>query len=282
MINERAPKQRKLVKIVAIAAGCVFVVAFYAFVFFALLGVIGSDHRYYRGDYPDLFTVAINSMLDSRGFRQYSRPMPVILEVIETDDYGRVLFFYTEVYFHGRDIGSISAYSLVISQHRDGEYVYFYPHHNFISVGQTIHLPRSGFIPTASQLAEDFTAEAIEELKMRNNWNRELNLDNAVRVPIVYRKDRNGPISFDVLLNAYIELFEHETRSRAFLTFFIEDAYGRSIYTLQRSERAFVVMFLPDGSFDRDIGVMELFDFQRYQDELKAFKEMNSWNQPLR
>ena len=249
------------------------------------LGVIGPDGRYYRGDYPELYTVAINSILGSRGYRQYSLPTPVILHVIDVDAYGRALFFYTELYFRSEENARISAYSLVISQGSDGEYVYFYPHYNFISVGQMIHTQRYFSAVDTSQLVADFTAEAIAELKERNSWNQALNLDNAVRVPIVRTKeDRDGPVDREQLLSFYNELHGRESTQwhGGVATFFIADAYGRSIYTFQRGRRrVFVVMFLPDGSFDRNTGVMELPDLQQYQDELKEFMELNDWNQPF-
>jgi len=36
-------------------------------------------------------------------------------------------------------------------------------------------------------------------------------------------------------------------------------------------------MFMPDGSYE----IAEIFDLWNYQEELKAFKESNSWNQPI-
>jgi len=41
------------------------------------------------------------------------------------------------------------------------------------------------------------------------------------------------------------------------------------------------MMFQPDGSYDEVDGVLELTDLFNYQDELKAFKESNNWNQPM-
>jgi hypothetical protein len=284
-------KRRKRIKLIACIIGGVAGVSLTMFLLFlAVIGAFDPDRGNYIGDYPDLFTVAINSILNTRGFSEYSTPMPVTLEVIETDAYGRVLFLYTEEFIHRTDATDaptdvISAYNLVISQYNDGEYVYFYPHHNFISVGRMLHIPRSDFVPDISQLAEDFTAEAIEKLKERNSWNQELNLDNAIRVPIVYTKERYGPISREILLSTYIELFELESaRWHGFSTFFIADTYGRSIYTFSWRRTGgghFVVIFQPDGSFDRDTGVMKLLDLQRYQDELKTLKEQNGWNQPF-
>ena len=278
---KKISKRHKIKQCITVIVPCIVFVAILILVFLAMLGAIGPSGRYYRGDYPELYTVAINSILGSRGFRQYSRPAQVMLEVIDADDYGRVMFFYTEVYWHNLSRDNISAYNLIISQKSDGEYVYFYPYFNFISVDHMIFLSRPRSMPDFSLLVDVFTEEAIAELKEINSWNQELNLDNAIRVPIVRTKeDRDGPIDIETLLSTYAELSQHATRWRGLATFFIEDAYGRSIYTLQKS-RVFVVMFHPDGSFDRTTGVMELHDLQNYQYELKIFKEQNNWNQPF-
>jgi len=37
------------------------------------------------------------------------------------------------------------------------------------------------------------------------------------------------------------------------------------------------MFFQPDGSYDENRDIMELKELQRYQDELKAFKELNDW-----
>ena len=272
---------------IAIISVCIALFLLFVFFVFARLGVIGPDHRYHRGNYPDLYTVAINSILDSRGYQMYSLPLPARIHVVETDDFGRMLFLYWESNPHW-EFNIISAFSLIISQHSYGGYVYFYPHHNFISVRHMLNLPSSDFVPNISQLEEDFTANAIEELKERNSWNQELNLDYAVRVPIVYTKeDRDGPIYRETLLSAGIEVFELEEDERRspFFHFFITDAYDRSIYVVHGASvgdrRIFVVLFQPDGSFDIDTGAMELLDLQHYQDELKALKQQNGWNQPF-
>ncbi|MDR0516579.1 MAG: hypothetical protein LBH25_05990 [Fibromonadaceae bacterium] len=38
------------------------------------------------------------------------------------------------------------------------------------------------------------------------------------------------------------------------------------------------MFFQPDGSYDEKNGFMELTDLNNYQDDLKAFKELNNWN----
>jgi len=65
------------------------------------------------------------------------------------------------------------------------------------------------------------------------------------------------------------------------------DSYNRHIYFFRGITeddvytRSFVVIFNKDGTFDPDVGVMEIQDVWNYQDDLKAFKERNGWNNSL-
>lgn len=47
---------------------------------------------------------------------------------------------------------------------------------------------------------------------------------------------------------------------------------------LSDKSRYVVMFFQPDGSYDEKNGFMELTDLNNYQDDLKAFKELNNWN----
>lgn len=245
----------------------------------------------YTGEYPELFTIAINSILGTRGYRAASIIFNANIAIVDKDDYGRILFLYNE----GADI---STFSLVIGQKSDGEYVYFYPHHNFISISRPISSEGFGFISIEradgpyieapsipiGKIKENFTAEAVEELKKLNDWNQPLNLERAIRAEIVDRRvDRVGPIDDRALRQAYDQVFGDDalggmisSRTR----FFITDNYGRSIYVAWGRERRYtVILFQPDGSFDVERSVMELHDRQQYQDELKTLKELNGWNE---
>ena len=41
------------------------------------------------------------------------------------------------------------------------------------------------------------------------------------------------------------------------------------------------MMFNPDESYNVETGIKEISDLNNYQEELIAFKELNSWNQPI-
>ena len=244
-----------------------------------------GDGRVYDGNYPELYTVAISSIFGTRGYRLDPHPFPARVKVIEVDDYGRTLFLYNEG-------NLISRFSLVISQKSDDEYVYFLPHHTFISVERISPWPFDNigdFELLRESIENSFLPEEIEELKERNDWNQPLNLDNAIRARIVTEKEE-GPINDEALLEAYLAALGNDAVENALgrddiMWFSQMDNYGRSIYRASgyNSEgdywRTVVMLFQADGSFDVDTGVMELHDLQRYQDELKAFLVSNGWNQ---
>jgi len=226
----------------------------------------GSSDVAYSGDYPELFTVAISSLLGARGYGLGHGTQPDI-ELLEEDRYGRQLFSFHE------DTRVIS-FSLIISQKVDNGYVYFYPHYNFIVL--------SGDAPWLHM--EEFEDE-IAALKEVNNWNQPMDCSECVRVKVVRQKE-DGPISDRILRRAYNHALGDDAQGGLgvmnLIVFFRTDAYGRSIYFATgtfSSERFVVMLFQPDGSFDEVKGIMELQDTQNYQSQLRDFKELNDWNQ---
>ena len=225
--------------------------------------VLPGCYRYgddYQGEYPDLYSVAIHSIAGTTGHCMCEISYDSIIEVIEKDSYGRILFSYWEN-------NTISTYNLVISQEVEGNYIYFYPDYNFIS----------------SRL-DDFSEKEINELKKRNDWNKEIDKDKCVKVEIVRNKPK-GPIPQKGVAELYyLALGEDASSPKNFVDFLVSDAYGRALYTgtgKVSSNRVIVMLFDPDGSYDENTSVMELTNYYDYQDELKAFKERNHWNQPL-
>ena len=166
----------------------------------------------------------------------------------------------------------------MISQNNDDEYAYFYQDYNFISVEES----KWQYTNTLGPPVDDFTTEEIEELKKQNDWNQELKRNECIKVKVVREKEM-GPIEDKKLEKAYYETLGEDGGPHAIsrISFLVTDDYGRSIYIWYgNSGRNLVIIFQPDGSYEEQ-GVMELKELQKYQDELKAFKELNGWNQPV-
>ncbi len=231
------------------------ILAFLVIVIGCALKKIEND---YHGKYPELYSVAINSLLGARGYAQDERKYDSEITIMESDQYGRTLFFYYE----GKEV---SSYSLIISQESTDNYTYFYPDVNFISASEN-----------------DFPQAEIEELKRKNDWDKPIVPEKCIKVEVVRKKEK-GPINNNKLIELYNKALGEDAYGLSAIIFFTTDDYNRSIYLGygKSSKRRYVVMlFNADGSYDESKCIMELTDLYRYQDELKSFKELNNWNKP--
>ena len=260
-----------------------------------VFGISGCRNRYYTGDYPELYTVATNSLLGARGVVPYLHSEPRIT-ILDVDSQGRTLFLYVDVGMPG--------INLLISQHSDEHYVYFHPHYNFI-IFETREEMTSRITLDGVQMRHFHPEiiEKIDELKERNDWNQELNLESSIKKEIDSSSVPPGPINRDELEEALGIAWnngeERESRRGTFV-FLTTDNYGRSVYLWYRveSKRAYrehsrasywrfypvghiVLLFQPNGYFDGQKGFMDLEDIHHYQTALREFKERNDWNQPF-
>jgi hypothetical protein len=216
----------------------------------------------YTGDYPELFSIALNSIPGTEGYLLGEVRHQPVLTVLEEDDYGRVLFFYSETW-------AISPHSLVICQKSDSEFTYFYSDYNFISSQD-----------------DTFSDEEIEYLKKKNDWGMELNESKCLKVNIVREKEVKS-IEFNALREMYRGALGDDARpfDDSYISSFITDDYGRCIYIGygkhgERDHPSVAIMMLnPDGTCDPETGAMELMDLYEYQDVLLEFKERNGWNE---
>jgi len=211
----------------------------------------------YSGEYPELYSIAINSVLGSTGYSLSEKKFDPDITVMDKDMYGRKLFLYTE--YKG-----ISTYNLIVSQKDDDQYAYFYPDYNFISASE-----------------DNFSTNEIEMLKEKNDWGKATDLTKCIKVKIVRQKD-TGPVPNNKLMQLYKEALGSDSRRIENTYFFIKDDFGRSIYLgYGTGERYVVMLFNSDGSYDESKCLLELTDIYNYQDALKLFKEQNGWNMPV-
>ena len=220
----------------------------------------------YIGDYPELYSVAINSILGARGYGVAHMTQPNII-VLEEDDYGRILFSYSESAAAGNT--GVSPFNRVIIQKTDGDYAYFYPHYNFIS-----------------NSSGRFTDEEIETLKEANSWNQEMSDSSEfLRVRIVRQQDE-GPITDEQLIETHHLILPDSTANNHQIigntTFLRTDDVGRSIYLRRGTigQNSIAILFQPDHSFDIETGTLEIINPNNYQTELRLFMEANGWDEP--
>jgi hypothetical protein len=230
----------------------------------------------YTGEYPELYSVAINSILGTLGHGGVPGPTDRALQpnirILDEDDYGRVLFFYDE------GVSRLSPYmknlNLIIIQKAEGNYAYFYPYYNFNS-------------SSYENNRWEFTDEDIETLKEGNSWNQKLSEDSEfVRVRIARRKE-DGPVSFEQLVQLYRLVFPDIVSGPSVrnmderMVFLRMDNYGRSIFLSvgagDNQGKYFAILLQPDHSLDLETGVLEIVNHTSYQTELRLFKEANGW-----
>lgn len=242
----------------------------------------------YEGVYSAFYTEAIYSLLGNRGYFFDGEILadPDII-IIEEDDFGRTMFSYVEN-------NSINSFNYLIAQKTDNQYVYFYPDFNFISSEYNTYMQTPETV---------FTLDEIDGFKAINDWNLPLDESKMVRFEITNLKEI--PVStvpddtFETLLKAVARRSNYlgddylYHRSEYFLT----DDYGRTMYyvygigddaegtvvsphSITQYFHA-VVIIQPDGTFDVYESIMLLSNLQEYQRNLRAFKIVNRWNQPI-
>lgn len=237
------------------------------FIVFILMFIYGCDDTArYKGQYPELFSIATNNILGVTG-NDFDK-----IEILDEDQYGRIMFSYetwhsyliTESYDE-------SIYCIIISQKSDDVYSYVYTDYNFI----------------VAQSADEISSDKINELKELNDWNKELNEDLFVKIPIKYKKDQ-GNINTKVIRKAFNFSISNYTITWQDYCFFTKDEYGRQIYFVRNRDEnkklknAYVMMFFSDGTFNEDTYITEITDIWNYQDELADFKSINNWNNPIK
>ncbi len=146
----------------------------------------------YKGDYPDLYTAAVSSILWCQGHSWGADfTMPSKIELIETDKYGRTLFTYYE---SKSLIYEKECLALLISQKTENDYVYFYEDVNHFTVED------NGF----SLRKYIFSEEQINRLKERNDWNKEINLDKCVKAAV--RNSKPDVMIDEQTVRSYIDI----------------------------------------------------------------------------
>ena len=225
-----------------------------------ILTVSSCDRFYsYKGERYDLLTVALNSLLGAKG-EMFMNPDGPTLEIIEVDEYGRVMFSYFEN-------NTFSTYSLLISQKVKNDYVYYYADNNFISNADG-----------------EFSEEEISVLKNSNDWNQKLDEDK-----MIYNKIVKNKIKPNIDVNKVLEAATNELLGKdiyySHSQYCTSDSFGRNMYVFEASNKTlndvqfqYVIILSADLKYNQN-SIMELKDYYNYQTDLKKLKDLNNWNQ---
>ena len=233
------------------------------FMSLALMGC--NSYSGYSGEHPELYTMAVNSLLWNKGVSTLSDKLcdPTV-KIVEQDNYGRTLFQYTEKSF----TSNLAFSGLLISQTSIDGYVYYYEDVSFVVKEKVSH----------SNVEVNFDLQEIEKLKEANDWNKPIDIEKCVGKEISSsKKEVAAEEKLNEIFSAYDGYYNH------FTFFLTEDSYGRSIYyssvLIKENDNYFekyiVLLFNKDLSYS----ILEITSLYNYQTELKQFKETHHWNE---
>ena len=236
----------------------------------------------YNGDNPELFTVAIYNFLGSVGYGSNGEiPIPAEAETIETDSFGRVLFYYHE------GIGDEGCGYGILQKSEEG-YAYYYE-------DDCILCADDEWLWSGDVTHDDwFSEEELAAFKTRNDWEQPINEKKCTKKLIVSKKPKEKlklkEKDFDKAAKAYCKangIGYTEDSVHRYDTFFMADDYGREMYLMycyvssfKGSTESFflALIFNPDGSCTYDTAALRIEDLNDYTEAMKEFKQNNGWN----
>lgn len=189
----------------------------------------------YRGNTPELYTVAVNNIFGSSGYTNNGEiSYTPEISAIETDNYGRTLFFYNENYGQGNWYGM----AFVVMQKSENGYVYYYQDDCYLPFFDATDYFWHGRIGGEDYIkAVELAGESIEALKKRNDWNEEFDKTKCTKSKISDIKP-DGKIdvvtwTFDDEIYAYAKANGYQGFDDNAVKFFIycnADASGKELY----------------------------------------------------
>ena len=246
----------------------------------------------YRGDRVDLYTVAVNNMFAIEGYVSNGEVIydPVI-EVIETDEYGRVLFFYDEYYDDSIQPSVRYGMAFAIMQKSEDGYVYFYQ--------DDCYVPYFDVVDEFDEVMKRVDPEVLKALKARNDWNCEPDASKYTKAQISNKKPqgkiRMRDYEFDEVVYPYAKANGYEGKdtsiSRSF-EYCNSDLYGRELYFVfgmssdddgqggtVYAQYIYAVIVSPGKKFSENPLVEIAAPTESYEN-VRRLKEQNHWNQP--
>ena len=240
------------------------------FCFLLAILLVGCGYGY-SGEYADLYTVAINSVLWNLGHSygaDFARNSDI--EIIEQDEFGRTLFSYHEKYYSG---GDFAFSALIISQYSADGLVYYYEDCNYIIKKQE---------PYASNL-QGFEIEQVEQLKVINDWGKPIDAEKCISKTIIRNKQKISDVESAVIDKVITENDLSLDRYNAFAHYLTDDKNGNyivyGVIKIHQGEEFWEdLYFVAFVSADNEkIEVLVPSDLYNYTSEFVNFKKENGW-----
>ncbi len=276
--------------------GCLTMVAIAVLMPFLLISCLSWMLSYpgYRGEYPELYTVAVHNMFGISGFKSNGEICydPRIY-VMEEDDYGRVLFFYDE-YYCGAEEDYGMAFG-IMQQKKNGK-VYYYP--------EVCCLPYFGLSSDVNDVLQNMDRDALEILKQCNDWGKPVDLSKCAQKKPVKKKP-DGKLARETRLDGWMHDEEillyaqkngytgNEDSPTCRAEFCYADQFGRELYYVSAFFRydgpdgeyrdecyEYAMIFKSAGKIAKE-GIIEIPSPQDSVEQIKALKQRCQWNAPL-
>lgn len=264
------------------------------FAFCTIVFLISScgflNYSGYSGEHTDMYSVAVNNVFGVQGHLSNGEVLydPEI-HIVETDNYGRTLFFYSEYYDSAIDSQIDYGMAFVVMQYSKDGYAYYYADECYIPYYDTT----SDWNSISKQIEDDYFAQ----LKEANDWNCELNEEKCVKIKVTNKK-ANGRnhlrhYEFDEIIYPYEVKNGYNGEDDSFHKYSIyceADSYGRELYyvygmtmnTLKNGENEFgyyvyAIILNADGTCS-DNGIVRIPTPEDSFTIIKELKLNNNWN----
>lgn len=228
---------------------------------------MGCGYKGYSGEHHDLYTVAINSLLWNNGHSyDAERVTDSQIEILEKDNYGRILYTYQEAYYSG---AKMTFSALLISQCSLNGFVYYYEDFNFIIKQQELY----------SAEISCFSFEDITYLKSLNDWDKDIDFEKCVKKEISNVKN-NIPFNNETITQKVINEFKlTDSEYNLFLDYLTDDIRDNFLFygsIMKFNENDIYFVGLIDSDYN-DIKFLVPSNLYSYQEELIKFKRDNGW-----
>lgn len=242
---------------------------------------INSKSKKYSGEYPELYTIACNSIITEGYFENAQLKASAKVYILEEDDYGRKCFVYTDndTFFNRSDK---KRFFILISQYADNEYVYYYQNYNFIALRE-LTTKYTLFMDDVKEIFYNCPKVDIENLKIWNDWGKPIDESKCVKSKITnYYND-----DFREYKNDYDKFVKCEDIEGYVVSV---DNYGNKLICVDDNCHEKTHVFITSNTnrrlndseiIFRDLSKDYYLPFTKdyeYQDKLKQLKEENYWN----
>ena len=275
------------------------------------ISTTGCGYRGYRGKHKGAYTLIYSQVPDVLGARSGIMAFLVDPQIIrlQEDGFGRALYLYIE------DAGEMVSICLV--QKETKKNVYFYPEQSTLSFRVPYYFydfysdfSKEELVSILNDVCSD---EELINFKADNDWNLPLNEDKFDSAAIILPKtswrwdNRVDKVNlsnsewekhlFKVATENGHDKLDSSSKYFSYSSWMATDDYGRRLYYLEgcyyehfdrysntESIEHFLEMVAiinPDGTFDEELFMVELVDKANYQEQIRALKIANNWNQPL-